>query len=166
MGRGRFTFHDVIAGLLFQIGKEHIDTFTSKMDDIEGAAMRKPWKDPNSIHEEAQQSINMLKFVLAELQDYEHMTIVIDRLDQCRWEYSDFQQSEALEAVAECFLELIQSVRCRLKVLLVMSSESARVLTRPSTASWLERRAKGRYLCNADWVHELERERCAVLQNS
>ncbi|KAK3110935.1 hypothetical protein LTR53_014287, partial [Teratosphaeriaceae sp. CCFEE 6253] len=153
----RYAFHHVVASITHQITTQHAGGVSELLDDFEKAVAGVDLDDLENEEQVAKQIVDVLGVAISRLPESERVSIIIDRLDQCRWHGDARMTSGVLEAVVVALLDLVGSVRCCVKVLLVIDAASAHGLTDPD--SDLVRDKRAHYLCEPNWLQAMEQDR-------
>jgi hypothetical protein len=87
----------------------------------------------------------------------DEITIVIDRLDKCRWSPGLEYEVDGMQMAVHSLLDVVQQDSLRylkIKILLVMDEAPAKKM--PQTFEWARRR--GFLDCKVNWYQELEED--------
>ena len=155
--QSRRSLQQVMASIVYQIACCHEDLLRSKTDSIEAAMRSKAWNETLNDDVVLECMAGLLLELLSAFGKDRPLTIVLDRLDQCRWNEGPGQEGFKLECALEWLLEVVKGADCLVKILVVVDSHPALKLRGPSEQ--YAKRAKGRLLFRPDWTHELEEER-------
>lgn len=127
--RQKHTMQDMISSLTFQIVEMHPDKLRSYEDEIQRVARSAEWKSEDE--EQSLQAFTTLLLGMLQHFDPEFtLSIVIDRLDQCRWNDPDEEAGWNMRHAIEGFLEVVENAKCRVKILLVVDAASTRPLVK------------------------------------
>ncbi|KAL9082220.1 MAG: hypothetical protein Q9165_008928, partial [Trypethelium subeluteriae] len=153
--RKRRYFSDVIRSLIYQLAKHHPDCLRLQRQDIAAALDSPKWQEKDSgvaFETMAQLMVNLA----AVFSQGTEITIVIDRLDQCRWSDDSNKEVNELDKVVGSLLDFVRHpslTHLRVKVLLVMDENAARKIAK--AMRW----EKGHSLdWRVDWDQEEEED--------
>lgn len=126
--RRKHTMQDLISSLTYQIVGMHPDKLRGYRDQIQRAATSNEWRS-----EDEEVALNAFAtLLLGMLRQFDHrfmLSIVIDRLDQCRWSDPD-EVGWNMRFAIEGFLEVVEKADCRVKIMVVVDASSAKSLSK------------------------------------
>lgn len=124
--RKRCTLQEILAHLIYELVCLHQDRLRIRHDYIQATVGSDPWK--NGSPEEILNLFSELFLVLLlEFGAGAALTIVIDRLDRCRWNDEEGQEGWSMRFVLEMFLDMMEKAVSRLKVLVVVDTLAAQM---------------------------------------
>jgi len=91
--------------------------------------------------------------VLSTLDSDEEFTLVIDRIDQCRWSGESEDSGSSIENALFWLLYVIRKVPCTIKITVITYSTSMGNLSH-SVHNRLQKRGGERYIERTDWHQE------------
>ena len=132
--RLRSTFSDIIRHFIYQLAEQHPDLLRSSREAILKAMETQEWKDklPGIAFDAMTQ---LLVNLMAEFAEGTEFTIIIDRLDRCRWGDDLVIAGDELETAMRSLLDVVRNRvlaqgRFRVKILLAMDDGPARYVAK------------------------------------
>lgn len=153
--RKRQSFSHVVCSLVYQLVEQHLERLWPLREDIADALKSPKWQDADcaTAYETMAQLLIQL---FAALEKSTKITIVIDRLDQCRWSDDPENGASALDKAVGSLLDIVRArslAHLSVKILLVMDEGPAQEIAK------VMRWAKGRGLdWKVDWNQETDEE--------
>lgn len=147
--RKRCSSREIIATLVYQIAEMHDDLLRSKVDKLKAAVKSPAWRlNSNAFMAEMQ---DVLRDVFSAFPSGEEIYIVIDRLDQCSWEFDDGSGDSylGLRHAIERLLSVAAKAFCHVKVLLTVDATASQKLAK--TKSALSSKERKALLLKAEW---------------
>lgn len=153
--RKRRNFSDVVRNLIYQFAEQHPDRLRSRREDIAEALESPKWQDKDCAVAFDTMAQLLVK-LMAAFDEGTEITIVIDRLDQCRWSDDPDNEVNELDKAVGSLLDVVRHpslAHLRIKVLLVMDEGPAQEIAK--IMKW----AKGRALdWKVDWDQEADED--------
>lgn len=164
--RTKCAVEEVFFSLIYQIATFHPDFLQSRLDAIRGAVASFKWPkienadDPISaaklLGEAFEAMAELLIVLLSDFEAQENITIVIDRLDKCRWYDEEGYEGFNMQYAIDCLIRVASESNCRVKVLVVVDSQTAKRLPGPDKD--LLKAIKHRFVQKLDWHQEVASE--------
>lgn len=150
--RRRRTIQDLMASLLYQIANSQPKLLRSGVEAIRDAIASDEW---NSEDEEVALEVIAALFieVLSTLDSDEEFTLVIDRIDQCRWSSEIEDSGSSIENALLWLLHVVREVPCSIRIVVITYSTSMGDLSH-SIRNRLQKRGGERYIERTDWHQE------------
>lgn len=130
--RQKHTMQDMISSLTYQIVEMHPDKLRGYQDEIQRAARSAEWRsddEEQSLHAFATLLVGMLQQFDASFV----LSIIIDRLDQCKWSDPDEEAGWNMRYAIEGFLEVVEKAECCVKIMIVVDASSTKPLVKYAT---------------------------------
>ncbi|KAI9693538.1 MAG: hypothetical protein M1820_009190 [Bogoriella megaspora] len=130
--RKRRYFSEIVRNLIYQLAEQHPDHLRSHQQEMIDALESSKWRDEDStvaFETMAQLLINLM----AVFDKGTEFTIVIDRLDQCRWSEDPNNEANDLDKAVRSLFDFITHPslkHLRIKLLLVMDERPAEKMTK------------------------------------
>jgi hypothetical protein len=126
--RERLYFPEIVHSLIYQLAEQHPSGLQYRREEIREALESSRWqqKDLLTAYKDVTETFSKL---LADLEKSKAITIIIDRLDQCRWDKNAESEVGTFDAAVSSLMDITDDSALRqliIKILLVMDSAPAR----------------------------------------
>jgi hypothetical protein len=152
--RKRCFFPDVLNSLIFQLAQQHPDGLRVFQEEIRDAVKSPLWQVKGSL-ESFEAMTKLLAKLMASFEEGTIFTVVIDRLDQCRWSDDPDDEANELDKAVASLIYLIQNSSIShlvVKVLLVMDGAPAKDIAK--TMVWARKSRAIQW--KVDWDQETD----------
>ncbi|PPJ51253.1 hypothetical protein CBER1_08182 [Cercospora berteroae] len=126
--RKKCSVQDVMASLIYQIVLMHADKLRDYHDQVQRVVEGSDWRS-DSAEKAFGAFAGLLANIIAHFDDNFSLTIILDRLDQCRWHDEPDQEGWNMRFAVEGFLEVMEAVQCCVKFMIVVDTAAAMQLS-------------------------------------
>ena len=148
----RHSFQHVVNSLAYRLAGCYHGLLPSRLEKLESTA-RATVECGGQVRVVA--ALKPLRLLFSALSEDIKVNIIIDRLDQCKWEVNDTDTVIRFQDGIEGLLELMRIVKCCVKILLVVESFRAEKLFNRE----LSKKDRDQIGCKLRWEQETEDER-------